>query len=284
MSAQAAEAEVPVPADPLQAAPDLPLDSIGELGVAVTTALVHAWNAVRERHPDVPEAIITMATGGRESSVKLAHFWRNKWAAREGAARHHEVFVTAEALTGGATKVIGDLVHEAAHGLCVTREIDDCSVSQYHNKHFKQAAAELGLVQREGVEPNSRKKYGYAFTDLGEEAKKAYADHIAALDAAIKATRRPDPLAIPTSRSRKKRDTAAAGGNATGEGEVPPPRAEKKEDRNYTKAICACDPPTVIRVSPRTLDSRKILCGDCTTAFTQETAPADRRGSEDSDE
>ncbi|MDH6545536.1 hypothetical protein [Streptomyces sp. SPB4] len=270
MTTQAAAVEVPEPATPLELVPDLPTESIGELGVAVTTALVHAWEEVRKRHPDVPEAIITMATGGRESAVKLAHFWANKWAAREGDARHHEVFVTAEALANGAAKVIGDLIHEAVHGLCATREIDDCSVSQYHNKYFKAAAAELGLVQRGGVSVNERKKYGFAFTSLSEEAKAAYADHIAALDAAIKATRKPDTLAITTTRSRKKGGTDAAGGDAAGEqGKVPPPRAEK-EDRNYAKAICACDPPTVIRVSPRTLDKRKILCGDCKAAFTQE--------------
>ncbi|WP_327286633.1 hypothetical protein [Streptomyces sp. NBC_01205] len=272
MTTEAVVAVIPEPAAPLELVPDLPVKSIGDLGVAVTAALVQAWNAIRVRHPDVPEAILTMATGGRESSVKLAHFWKNRWTAREGEARHHEVFVTAEALVNGAARVIGDLVHEAAHGLCMTRNINDCSISQYHNKEFKKAAAELGLVQREGISANDRKKYGFAFTILGEEATAAYADHIAALDEAIQATRSPDPT-IAITRSRKKRDTSSAGGEdgggVGGEGEVPPPRPEK-EDRNYAKAICACDPPTVIRVSPRTLTSRKILCGECKTTFTQE--------------
>ncbi|MEU6010695.1 hypothetical protein [Streptomyces sp. NPDC047453] len=67
--------------------------------------------------------------------------------------------------------------------------MDDCSASQYHNKHFRKTADELGLVQRADVGTKWKKKYGFAGTELGEEAAKTYAEQIAALDKAIHATR-----------------------------------------------------------------------------------------------
>ncbi|MER6318832.1 hypothetical protein ABT237_34495 [Streptomyces sp. NPDC001581] len=109
-----------------------------------------------------------------------------------------------------------------------------------------------------------KKKYGFAFTTLGEEAKTAYADQIAdqiaALDKAIRATRVPAYLLPVTGSGKKRGKVSTAGGDDTEEVESDetPPRPEK-EDRNYAKAVCQCDPPTVIRVSPRTLSRRRIM-------------------------
>ncbi|MFF4648032.1 hypothetical protein [Streptomyces sp. NPDC001389] len=261
----------PAPIPPLELVPDLPTTPISEIGVAITTALVEAWNAIRARHSDVPEAIVTMATGGRESAVKLAHFSRNRWKAVQGTETHHEVFVTAESLLKGAVETMQTLVHEATHGVNVVRGIDDCSVSQYHNKNFKAVALELGMVYTKPVGERDKKKYGFAFPVLGEEAKEAYADQIAALDKAIQATR--VPVHLPESiggRGKGKTTTGTAGlGNDAedGDSEEEPPRPEK-EDRNYVKAECQCAQPAVIRVSPKTLAKRKIMCGDCMHNFT----------------
>ncbi|MFI9186856.1 hypothetical protein ACIGXG_32075 [Streptomyces goshikiensis] len=257
----------PAPTPSLELVPDLPTIAISEIGVAITTALVEAWTAIRARHSDVPEAIVTMATGGRESALKLAHFSRNRWKAVKGDQVHHEVFVTAESLLRGAVSTMETLVHEAAHGVSTVRKIDDCSVSQYHNKHFKAVAMELGMVYTKPVGERDKKKYGFAFPVLGEEAKEAYADQIAALDKAIHATRVP---AIPLStegRGKGKTVTGTTGLDEGEEGEEKPPRPEK-EDRNYVKATCQCPQPAVIRVSPTALAKRKIMCGDCMKKFT----------------
>ncbi|MGW9439600.1 hypothetical protein [Streptomyces sp. NPDC055607] len=261
----------PAPTPPLELVPDLPATSISEIGVAITNALVEAWIAIRARHGDVPEAVITMATGGRESAVKLAHFSRNRWKAIKGDATHHEVFVTAESLREGAVATMETLVHEAAHGVNVTRGIEDCSRSQYHNKDFKAAALELGMVYTKTVSEKEKKKYGFAFPALGEEAKEAYADQIAALDKAIQATR--VPAYIPVSGGGGSKGKTGAGKTEfedaeDGDGEEKPPRPEK-EDRNYIKAVCQCDEPTVIRLSPRSFERRKIMCGECVKAFTR---------------
>ncbi|MET8218084.1 hypothetical protein [Streptomyces hirsutus] len=104
-----------------------------------------------------------------------------------------------------------------------------------------------------------------------DETKAAYAVQIAALDEAIRATRVPSFLAP---RTRGGGGGTAAGddtdaGSEAGEDEGPAPKKEK-EDRNYVKAVCRCTPAAVIRVSPRTLARRNIMCGECMENFALE--------------
>ncbi|MFJ8596841.1 hypothetical protein [Streptomyces sp. NPDC093598] len=49
------------------------------------------------------------------------------------------------------------------------------------------------------------------------------------------------------------------------------PQKPEREDRNYAKGVCQCDPPNVIRASPRTLRRGKVMCADCLGVF----GPAD---------
>ena len=266
-----AVALIPEPAGPptLEAVPDLPVATVAEIAAGITAALVTGWNAIRARHSDVPEAVISMATGGRASAVELAHFAPRRWRLRDGDTEHHEVFVTAESLSGGAPKVFGHLLHEAAHAANEHNGVDDCSASQYHNKDFRAKAEELGLVQRPNIDAKWKKKYGSAGTELGEEAAKTYADEIAALDAAIHATRRPDIFAT---RSRGGGNKGGTTGGADGDTDAgadggAPTGKKEKEDRNYVKATCECTPPAVIRVSPKTLERRSIMCGECVSEF-----------------
>ncbi|GHF35070.1 hypothetical protein GCM10018772_70770 [Streptomyces fumanus] len=264
----------PAPAPTLEAVSDLPAEvTVAAIAAGVTSALVNAWDAIRARHKDVPEAVISMATGGRASAVELAHFAPRRWKLREGDDVHHEVFVTAESLADGAAKVFGYLLHEATHAANEARGVKDCSASQYHNKEFREMAEAMGLVQRPDVGEKWKKKYGFAGTELGEEAAKTYAKEIAALDKAMRATRTPDIFATRTrggsggdgkGGTTDDADTADAGGD----GEAP---TGKKEDRNYVKAVCKCEPsPAVIRVSPKTLERRNIMCGDCMENFAPE--------------
>ncbi|MFJ2589686.1 hypothetical protein [Streptomyces sp. NPDC087538] len=262
----------PAPAPSLEVVPDLPAEvTIAEIAAGVTSALVQAWNAVRARHKDVPEAVISMATGGRASAVELAHFAPRRWRLREGDALHHEVFVTAESLADGADKVFGYLLHEAAHAVNEARGVEDCSLSQYHNKDFREVAQELGLIEREGIAAKWKKKYGSAgYSVVSEEAAKTYADQIAALDKAMHATRRPELFVTRTrGGSDKSGTTDDAEVGAGGNGEVPSGKKEK-EDRNYVKAVCQCETPAVIRVSPKTLERRNIMCGECREDFALE--------------
>ncbi|MFE3601362.1 hypothetical protein [Streptomyces sp. NPDC059142] len=261
----------PAPAPLLGAVPDPPAEvTVAEIAAGVTAALVGAWNTIRANHSDVPEAVISMATGGRVGAVRRAHFAPQRWRLREGDAVHHEVFVTAESLADGAPKVFGYLLHEATHAANEHSGVHDCSASQYHNKHFRKKAEELGLVQRPNVDDKWKKKYGFAGTELGEEAAKSYADQIAALDAAIHATRTPDFFATRTRGGGSKGGTTdgAEGDTGAGEDGEAPSGKKEKEDRNYVKATCGCTPAAVIRVSPKTLERRSIMCGECREDFT----------------
>ncbi|MFE7212475.1 hypothetical protein ACFU93_21275 [Streptomyces sp. NPDC057611] len=266
----------PAPAPSLEVVPDPPAEvTIAEIAAGVTAALVEAWSAVRARHPDVPEAVISMATGGRASAVELAHFAPRRWRLRQGDDVHHEVFVTAESLGDGASKVFGYLLHEATHAANEAHGVDDCSASQYHNKHFRKTAEELGLVQRADVGAKWKKKYGFAGTELGEAAAKTYAEQITALDKAIHATRVPDIHGTRTRGGGGSKGGTTDGADAevdTGEGGEAPTGKKEKEDRNYVKAVCQCTPAAVIRVSPKTLERRNIMCGDCMEPFALEEA------------
>ncbi|MGW6588381.1 hypothetical protein [Streptomyces globisporus] len=264
---------IPEPAGPpsLEAVPDPPVAPVAEIAAGVTAALVAAWNTIRARHPDVPEAVVSMATGGRASAVELAHFAPRRWRAREGDTVHHEVFVTAESLADGADKVFGYLLHEAVHAANEARGEKDCSASQYHNKEFRKVAQELGLIERENIDPGWRKKYGSAgFSVLSEEARAVYAEKIAALDAAMHATRRPEIYAVSTrggGTKGKRSGGSDTGDGADGNGGETAPEKPEKENRNYVKATCGCSPAAVIRVSPKTLERRSIMCGECREDF-----------------
>ncbi|MEW1926412.1 hypothetical protein [Streptomyces sp. NPDC088360] len=265
----------PAPVPFLEAVPDLPTEvTVAKIAAGVTSALVEAWDAIRARHKDVPEAVISMATGGRASVVELAHFAPRRWRLREGDDVHHEVFVTAESLADGAPKVFGYLLHEATHAANEARGVNDCSASQYHNKEFRKLAEAMGLVQRPDVSDKWKKKYGFAGTELGDEAAKTYTKEIAALDKAMHATRTPDIFA-----TRTRGGGSGSKGGTTGEvdtadvggGDEVLTGKKEKEDRNYVKAVCKCEPsPAVIRVSPKTLERRNIMCGDCKMNFAPE--------------
>lgn len=262
----------PAPTPSLEVVPDPPAEvTVAAIAAGVTSALVEAWDAIRARHKDVPEAVISMATGGRASAVELAHFAPRRWRLREGDDLHHEVFVTAESLADGAPKVFGYLLHEATHAANENRGVKDCSASQYHNKEFRKTAEAMGLVERPDVGEKWKKKYGFAGTELGDEAAKTYAKEIAALDKAMHATRTPE---IFTTRSR---GGGSKGGGTTDDADTESDAGGndgastgKKEDRNYVKAVCGCTPPAVIRVSPKTLERRSIMCGECREDFAAE--------------
>ncbi|MFJ9434544.1 hypothetical protein ACIRQY_33505 [Streptomyces sp. NPDC101490] len=181
--------------------------------------------------------------------------------------------MTAEGLDRGAEKVVGTLIHEAVHALNTARGTKDCSVGQYHNKEFRSGAKELGLVAQADPNANRAKKYGFAFTHMTEETKAAYADEIAAVDKAIRATRIA-PWALRLGGTGSGGSTSGGSTEETtgaeADDEQTPPPVKEKEDRNYVKAVCECTPPTVIRASPRALERRNIMCGGCMKKFALE--------------
>jgi len=94
-------------------------------------ALEHAWAAIRTRHPDVPDAVLVIVSGGDAKRLRLGHFAADRWQVA-GAGRH-EVLVGGEGLQRGPVDVLATLLHEAAHGLARARGVKDTSrQGRYH--------------------------------------------------------------------------------------------------------------------------------------------------------
>jgi hypothetical protein len=124
-------------------------------------ALDRAYQALRSRHPDLPNMLITVETP-------------------HPAVNHRAAFTSSEQITtatanydgriafllppphrshlpcvfnAGAVSTFGVLVHEAAHALAGARGIKDTSRGgTYHNGRFAELAAELGLEARPGAD------------------------------------------------------------------------------------------------------------------------------------
>ena len=81
----------------------------------LVAALEHAWQTIRTRHPEVPEAVLVVASGAEGKRLNLGHFAPHRW--QVAGADRHEVLVGGEGLQRGPLEVLGTLLHEAAHGL-----------------------------------------------------------------------------------------------------------------------------------------------------------------------
>src|SRR3954454_25158467 len=97
-------------------------------------ALEVVWAEIRRRHPDVPPVIVTVGAGSigaPRGTLRLGHYaharWRPTTTAGEAPAAVAELFIGGEGLAHGAVNVLGTLLHEAAHGVAVTRGVKDTS-------------------------------------------------------------------------------------------------------------------------------------------------------------
>jgi hypothetical protein len=200
----------------------------------LVTALDQAWRAIRARHPDVPEVVIALGSGtdnGRQG-VKLGHFAAGRW--QRGDGRLPEMFVGGEGLQRGAGDVLATLLHEAAHGVATTREIQDTSrQGRFHNTRFKALAEELGLaVAKTGT-------IGWSGTTVPDATAALYRAELRRLDAALVAWRH---------------------------GERHAGRGGRSSSNNGLAARCEC--PRRIRVSAAVLAAGPITCGVCGADFT----------------
>jgi hypothetical protein len=203
----------------------------------LVVAIERTWAAIQERHPDVPDVVLTLGNGSaRPGQLTLGHFHDGKWAT--GDTRMPELFVGGEGLARGPRAVLGTLLHEATHGVAATRSIKDTSrQGRYHNARFRDLATELGIrVERDP-------RIGWSITTVPDTTAQHYGEQIAALDTAIKAHR----LA----------DVHGAGRTTSNNGLV---------------ATCACEPPRKIRLSRTAYDAGAITCGACETDFTARDA------------
>jgi hypothetical protein len=195
----------------------------------LVAALEHAWQTIRSRHPEVPEAVLVVASGAEGKRLNLGHFAPHRW--QVNGADRHEVLVGGEGLQRGPLEVLGTLLHEAAHGLAQARGIQDTSrQGRYHNRRYATLAHELGL------EVASVQPIGWSATTVPVPTADAYAGQLEDLAAALVLWRRHDY-----------------------------PIGAGARSRNLLAATCGCG--RRIRVAKATLAEAPILCSLCIQPF-----------------
>jgi hypothetical protein len=197
----------------------------------LVAAIEDTWAAIQDRHPDVPDVVLTLGNGTtRGGGLTLGHFHDRKWASDD--TRLPELFVGGEGLARGPREVLGTLLHEATHGVAAGRGIKDTSrQGRYHNTRFRDLATELG------IEVERHPSIGWSLTTVPEHTAELYRAQITALGAALTAHRLSD---------------------------LPGP----ERTNNGLVATCACNPPRKIRLSRTAYDTGPIACGVCQTDFT----------------
>jgi hypothetical protein len=205
------------------------LDGAASLLVA---ALEHTWQTIQQRHPDVPEAVVVVASGSAGKRLALGHFAPHRW--QVNGTDRHEVLVGGEGLQRGALDVLGTLLHEAAHGLAQARGIQDTSRGgRYHNRRYATLARELGL------DVATVKPIGWSATTVPRQTAAGYGGQLEELRAALVLWRR--------------QELHAAGGSRS---------------RNLLAAACPCG--RKLRAARTTLAEAPILCGACAQPFQPE--------------
>ncbi|HZD67467.1 MAG TPA: hypothetical protein VFA45_00660, partial [Actinomycetes bacterium] len=214
--------------------PDAGGQSAEVAGSAVVAALEDAWTAVRDHHADVPQVVIILGAGSeaRRGLFKWGHFAAARW--HVAGANRPEVLVSGEGLRRGAPDVLATLMHEAAHGVANTRQIQDTSrQGRWHNRRFATLAGELGLKVTQDP------KTGWSQTHLTEQLAERYAEQLTGLSSALLLWRHAElQLGTPTT------------------------------SRNLLACTCECG--RKLRVAKSTLEQAPIICGACDEPFTPE--------------
>jgi hypothetical protein len=199
----------------------------GAASLLVAT-LERTWQTIQQRHPDVPNAVLVVASGSDGKRLNLGHFAPHRW--QVSGADRHEVLVGGEGLQRGPLDVLGTLLHEAAHGLAQARRIADTSrQGRYHNRRYATLARELGL------EVASQPPIGWSATTVPDPTANNYAAQLKELAAALVLWRR---LEL---------------------------RAATSKARNLLACTCACG--RKVRAAKATLAEAPILCGRCEQPF-----------------
>ena len=220
-------------------------------------ALEYVWTAIQDRHPDVPNVVVTLGAGSigvPRGALKLGHFAADRWTG-PGAAAVAELFIGGEGLSRGAGDVLATLLHEASHGLAHVRGVQDTSrQGRYHNARFRGLAEELGLTVTQ------LPSLGWSGTTLAPATVAEYAAELVGLAAAITAYRYAEGY-LP--------GTGAGGdgqGAGDGQGEDGDDDTGTKKPKNGVVLTCSC--ARKVRASATVAELGPILCGLCRTEFT----------------
>lgn len=215
----------------LPLAPEQPMTEALINTAEILLVIQDVWEDIRIAHPDVPEAIFAFGSGVRGKRLVNGHFAENTWQRDKETV--HEVFISGEGLARGAVDTFGTLLHEAAHGIANTRDIQDTSrQGRYHNEKFRQIAEE-----ELGLELEKDPRIGWSPTTVPESAQAEWAPQIQALE------------------------------NVLGFYRLMPELKEKKPSNNLPVWECQCDPARKIRISKKAAEEGPVICGVCEEKF-----------------
>ena len=267
------------PAAPVKAHPKMTAwssDLVRTLGVI--------WRVIQKRNPEVPDVVITIASGAGLNSLTLGHFAHSSW--QNGVGQVHELMVGAEGLKRGAKDVVQTLLHEAAHGITRTRiqaltaagvdakmaekELNDCSrQGRYHNARFAAVVQGVGLgFPEDGAKPEGYKTLGWSAARMTDETAALYAKEIAKLDEILIAHRRSiwDILA-----GLGGGDQVGKPQGGEGDGEGDDEGDDAKPAKTYLAAVCRCETPRRIqRIARVVFELADITCDACGSAFVED--------------
>jgi len=198
----------------------------------LTAAIERALAAVRTIHPDVRPAIVVVFRHDRGD--RRGHYQPESWTSSNTDI--DEIHVSSTILAEGAASVLRTLLHEAAHSVARTRNVQDQSrQARWHNQNFASLADELGLVTERSPH------VGIATPDLKPATRATFANVLADLQQSL------DLHQEPASSSR--------------------PRVGSR----MLKLTCpACR--RVIRATHRTMNVGPIRCVPCAADFVQAQA------------
>jgi hypothetical protein len=210
--------------------------NVSQAASPILKVLEDIWLEIRRWHPDIPPAIIIIASGTDGKNPRWGHHAPGRW--NVAGQQYAEVMISGEGLRRTPGEVLGTLLHEAAHALAHARGIKDTSrQGRYHNKHFKTCAEQLGLA----VEHDQQN--GWAATTITDVTRIAYARQLADLAQAMTMWRHGETTTGPAT----------------------------KRSTNLIAAACPCG--RSIRVAASTLAEAPITCHACDGDFQAKTPP-----------
>jgi hypothetical protein len=201
----------------------------------ILKVLEDTWLEIRRRHPDIPPAVIIIASGTGGKYPRWGHHAPGRW--NVAGQQYAEVMISGEGLYRTPREVLVTLLHEAAHALAHERGLKDTSrQGRYHNKQFKTLAEELGLT----VTHDDRT--GWSAATITPATERAYARQL-------------DSLAKAMTLWRHSETT---------------PGSTTRRNTNLLAACCPCG--RSIRVAASTLAEAPIICQACDGKFQAKTA------------
>ena len=99
--------------------------NVSQAASRILKVLEETWLEIRRWHPDIPPAVIIIASGTDGKNPRWGHHAPGRW--NVAGQQYAEIMISGEGLRRSASDVLGTLLHEAAHALAHARGIKDTS-------------------------------------------------------------------------------------------------------------------------------------------------------------